>query len=553
MNAPLVTSRLIVLALIGLLSAPTFPAFAQTANLVLSFPSVAALRAYNTAGFASTVPQALTGGYYAAGDEGGNQFYWAASSTAADNGGTVIRPSAIASGSPGRWLATANSAFNVKTFGAIGNDSTNNDTAFANAMAALPSTGGIINIGPGKFVLQNLTITKSNVHIVGAGKGTTVLKFQLGTSLDGLIQVQSIDYWSVSNLTIDYAGTTVPSGAGGYTAMAAIRSNHWSIHDIHILAMPSYGIFVNGGSYWTIEKVFISRSSATGVTQNQSIIVSSDGDDVSYAAIRNTISVNSGILFSGHDSTLADNRTMGTGYGAGIAITDDARTYRNQISRNVCVSGRGLDVNNTIVEGFEIWGPNHIVSDNTAWDNDGTGFTIAGQHTIVSSNLAYANGKYSGGGHGDGFVALSASYSLFVGNIAYDPAGAAGTQSYGLQESNSSLTGIIYRGNNFSGNKVGDALYRINAGSRNDPTIFTVTLDLGGAASGSFAAVGGQFVAGLNPGEKLHILKPAGLPPGVFFDAEVEFTNSVRITMYNFTGSSCDPPSIDYVITRFNP
>jgi hypothetical protein len=43
-------------------------------------------------------------GYYAKGDGGGGPFYFDTTSTATDNAGTVIKPTAVDSGSPGRWL-----------------------------------------------------------------------------------------------------------------------------------------------------------------------------------------------------------------------------------------------------------------------------------------------------------------------------------------------------------------------------------------------------------------------------------------------------------------
>lgn len=59
--------------------------------------------------------------YSIAGDHGGGLFVWNASETAADNYGTVIKPTAVAVASAGRWLRECEpNIINVRHFGAIG-------------------------------------------------------------------------------------------------------------------------------------------------------------------------------------------------------------------------------------------------------------------------------------------------------------------------------------------------------------------------------------------------------------------------------------------------
>lgn len=154
MKQPLGTPGLIVLAAIGLLSTSVFPAAAQTSSSVLAFESVADLRAYSTSAFGSTAPEALTGGYYAAGDGGGNRFVWSGSSTAADNDGSIIKPSAIGSTSPGRWLATS-SIFNAKTFGAKGDGATNDTAKINKVIAAANALGKPVHFPKGDYLATN--------------------------------------------------------------------------------------------------------------------------------------------------------------------------------------------------------------------------------------------------------------------------------------------------------------------------------------------------------------------------------------------------------------
>ena len=62
-----------------------------------------------------------------------------------------------------------------------------------------------------------------------------------------------------------------------------------------------------------------------------------------------------------------------------------------------------------------------------------------------------------------------ASGSVFIGNRSYDARypDASATQSYGYSEQVGGLTSIISVGNDYSQNKVGDAVYNSSGGRRN--------------------------------------------------------------------------------------
>jgi len=102
---------------------------------VQSFNSIAALRLRSGTAIANA---AKTLGYYVAGDGGGNSFYWDGTSTATDNGGTVIKPTAVSGA--GRWLAVNSVEVNPLQFGCYA-DGVTNDTV---AMKAMLSCGASI-------------------------------------------------------------------------------------------------------------------------------------------------------------------------------------------------------------------------------------------------------------------------------------------------------------------------------------------------------------------------------------------------------------------------
>jgi polygalacturonase len=68
--------------------------------------------------------------------------------------------------------------FNVKTYGAVGNGSTDDTAAIRSAITAASATGGIVFSPPDVFVLPSRLICKSlnNVSFQGSGKSITILK-----------------------------------------------------------------------------------------------------------------------------------------------------------------------------------------------------------------------------------------------------------------------------------------------------------------------------------------------------------------------------------------
>ena len=109
---------------------------AAESSVMRKVDTVAALRALTKT---SLHERCEVSGYYTTGDGGGASYLWSATSTAADDGGSVIRPTNIASDSPGRFLLLwdGNHA-NVKVWGAKGDGSTDDLSAIDAAIAALP-------------------------------------------------------------------------------------------------------------------------------------------------------------------------------------------------------------------------------------------------------------------------------------------------------------------------------------------------------------------------------------------------------------------------------
>lgn len=113
-------------------------------------------------------------GYYVAGDGGGGPFYWDASSTAADDGATVIKPTAVSGA--GRWIALGDMS-DVRRWGCK-LDGSNDAVAFQNALNYASDNGvtlilpGVVSVGVGGWA--GLSLTSKNDWGISAEPGAGI-------------------------------------------------------------------------------------------------------------------------------------------------------------------------------------------------------------------------------------------------------------------------------------------------------------------------------------------------------------------------------------------
>jgi parallel beta-helix repeat protein len=145
-------------------------------NLPYALANIAALRAAPIPGAADVVRGVL--GYYAAGDASLPNYRWAPTSTAADNGGTVIRPTAIIAANPGRWLAIASGPYRAEWFGCKGdNGITDNGLLIQRAIdAAIAAEVGQLFFSPGRFYYTTAISIPAGkqLSLLGQGSNKTI-------------------------------------------------------------------------------------------------------------------------------------------------------------------------------------------------------------------------------------------------------------------------------------------------------------------------------------------------------------------------------------------
>ena len=121
--------------------------------------------------------------------DGGGTFRWDAASTATDNGGTIIKETATATG---RWVRQIADRINVTWFGAIGDGVTNCDAAFDAAAVVALATGRPFYMPAGSYVRTTTTTfsvaskpsdeSEISYSIIGDGSGVTEILWSGGSS-----------------------------------------------------------------------------------------------------------------------------------------------------------------------------------------------------------------------------------------------------------------------------------------------------------------------------------------------------------------------------------
>jgi hypothetical protein len=358
--------------------------------------------------------------------------------------------------------ATASdSAISVRNYGAKGDGVADDTAAFVAALKALAvAGGGECQVPPGTYLIGPSGLTPpfvpavtSHVHLVGAGRDQSIIKVS-GMPTGNLLQCDG-DGWSVEKLTFDM-GDYFPARL--LTALGC-KGRNWRVANCAIINIGRFGIAAYGGENWIIEKNYIRKTSPIG-DENQAINVSINKAGTVYATnarIVDNVCDGSGIWFWGNHSLIARNRVTRTGFGTGIGTGRAKNADSIEIIGNTCSGGRGFDHNRTWVSGFELWAPNSVVANNTAYDNDGSGIVFGGQNSIIVANHCYDNGiSDKGFGFGARFLNAvdNASGSVLAANSARGN-GVSASQTFGYAEQPGGLHDIVQIANDYDGNRIG--------------------------------------------------------------------------------------------------
>lgn len=254
------------------------------------------------------------------------------------------RPAGIPQG--GIWVGTDNEekmydgtndiflrqpVFNVKSYGAKGDGVTVDKAAIVAAMAAVPSTGGIVYFPDGTYLTDNVVGTISKPNTTFMFSANAIVKAKTGTSFQYFFLVQANGFTSQGG-QFDATGATVNFG---YYVVSVSSTDH-IIDGATFTGIGASG--ADGGIHFLANSVTIRRvrvSRCTLVSGNRLVTVDASGTGVmtDFEIINNTIvsSTDAGIAtFGVSSSTTARgsivgnviNNTGGHGISVGAYTTD---------------------------------------------------------------------------------------------------------------------------------------------------------------------------------------------------------------------------------------
>ena len=280
-----------------------------------------------------------------------------------------------------------NPTYYVAITGDDSNDGLTQASAFASLSKAVSETtdgyGTTINIGPGTYTDENITISKSDITINGAGTSSTIFN---GDS-DGRFATIAANNITINNLTVkQYGLTTCTSDCFGGAIIIYSGSSNLVFND---LIFDSNVNDNNGGDFGAagVMMIFdnVSLTINSSIFKNNRMGAASAADDQYYGGVFfvnadgfSTLTVNNSLFYN--------NSTRGTGpvLFSGISTTTTFKncTFDSNVAwgTNLGVVGRIDSTNAANVINSIIW--------NTKFGTN-PGYDIT---SVVATNIVYGSG-----------------------------------------------------------------------------------------------------------------------------------------------------------------
>lgn len=167
----------------------------------------------------------------------------AASSTASTALSTANSVSANATAALTAATIARGGIVSVAAYGAVGDGSTNNDSAITAALAAIPSQGGVLYFPAGTYNITTAIAAKSNLVIRGEGRSTTRI-VQQNVNNDGITNVTSgLAYITIQDIDIRCTAAT-GTGVGIRLGLNSASSSYLSLQRVNVQGFGSHGIYL---------------------------------------------------------------------------------------------------------------------------------------------------------------------------------------------------------------------------------------------------------------------------------------------------------------------
>jgi len=311
-------------------------------------------------------------------------------------------------------------------------------TTINNAISALPSGGGIIYLLEGTYNLTGpITITKSNVAIIGSGKATVLKRMWNSSSDEGVI--------TVGDATNAYEGILIENLAiDGNKGSYANSTNHAIFFKKYITKSKIKGNWIQNSAGYGI----YFYATASGESNSYNII---EGND-----IRSNLR---GIyLYFSSNNTISGNTVQGNGYGISPSYSSNNTITGNTVQGNgwygvLLYSSSNNTITGNTVQGNGWYGVflysssnNNTITGNTVQGNGYHGVLLSSSsNNTISGNKIHDNG---GSGAYDGIsISSNSNANLISSNDITDTAGTG----YAINISTSDCNNNYLVGNRYSG------------------------------------------------------------------------------------------------------
>ncbi|TPW33246.1 hypothetical protein FJU08_01390 [Martelella alba] len=403
--------------------------------------------------------------------------------------------------------------------------------------------GGTVQLSDGLYMLEPGVIdVYSNVKIAGNGKNRTTLKALAGTYTVAPFVGNTIDKFTLADLTIDMGDASYEST---YPTVSLVSSTECVIADCLFENCTPYTVLMQGVNRCEVKDSTFRAATARTANSEGVIIQSSAGQESRNNRIINSRFLNIGINVNQYYGAILGNQFDGWAYGGGITLENSEYSGAVTVEHNTLTSsGVELDEAGIACIGIEVWGNYHQVLGNHIAFAAGPGIMFGGQYTLVANNTIDSCCQYFIDGVQDaglifngGIVAryidedTCASYSKIIGNHMFDRQGTK-TQGYGYLEESSNLNYIAYHDNTCLGNRIAPVYFQAGRSDRSLPKIFgNSTWEPGTLAAG--ASTGLSFSV---PGARLGDIVTVDFSLdalGVLLSGYVQSTDTVTVYAFN--------------------
>jgi parallel beta-helix repeat protein len=360
--------------------------------------------------------------------------------------------------------------FNVKTYGAVGNGSTDDTAAIRSAIRAASATGGIVFFPPGVFVLPSLLTCKSlnNVSFQGSGQSITILKSTIPVGAPArngaptMLSFSNCANFAIRDTTFD--NNNIITTALQTCLVSVSSSINFKVSNCAFINAKRQILAIQSSSRFWVRDNYFSCTELDGKVFTGAIMLYDNISKTSAGQIVNNEIIGAQSGGRGVDIVWAHNRITNFGYGAGIFSGHDGvgfGTHNWTITGNSITGGQpARDANGFYPKGIEVYGPGARIIGNTCYNNSGSGIVFGGRSSIVANNSCFNNGRSDN--NASGIVAtyvpphIDPSNSIITDNTCRNIG--AGFQHYGFSDAGVRIatSGLRFSGNDFSGNLLGE-------------------------------------------------------------------------------------------------